>query len=334
MTGLGLAAAIFYGGWQGIHGNVTLGHFMGFMAAAMLAFQPLKSLATTQATLSEGLLAAARIFALIDHASHVTEKPGAKPLQITRGAISFRGVDFAYEDSGRILADFNLEIAPGQKVALVGLSGAGKSTVLDLILRFFDPVAGAILIDGQDLRDATLASVRGASALLTQDPVLFDDTIGANIAYGSETADADAIAHAADAAAAHDFIMRLPHGYDTQVGEAGPAFRRRAPAHRLCPRDAAQHADPAPRRADQRARRQSEAKVQAAMERLLSGRTVVMIAHRLSTVKKADMICFMEGGRIMERGTHDELVARRGKYARMFQTQLFGEEPKLAVAGG
>nr|MBA3518688.1 ABC transporter ATP-binding protein [Hyphomicrobiales bacterium] len=335
LTGLGIAAAVLYGGWQGVYGNVSLGHFMGFMAAALLAFQPLKNLATTQATLSEGLLAAARVFSLIDHASHVTERPGARPLDVPRGAVSFQNVAFGYESGSLILSDFSLEIAAGQKVALVGRSGAGKSTVLNLLLRFFDPVEGAILIDGQDIRAATLASVRGASALLTQDPVLFDDTVAANIAYGSQGAGEDAITAAAEAAAAHDFIMRLPEGYATRLGEAGGRLsggeRQRIAFARAMLRDTPILLLDEPTSALDA---ESEAKVQAAMERLLRGRTVVMIAHRLSTVRQADLICFMEGGRIVETGTHPELVARRGEYSRMFRTQLVAEEPKLAYAAG
>lgn len=335
MTGLGLAAVILYGGWQGVYGDVSLGHFMGFMTAAMLAFPALRSFATTQATLSEGILAAARVYALIDHTSHVTEARGAKPLRVVRGAISFREVAFSYEIGGPILADFDLEIAAGQKIALVGKSGAGKSTVLNLILRFFDPSGGAILIDGQDLREATLASVRGASALLTQDPVIFDDTVGANIAYGSEGAEHDAIVSAAMAAAAHDFIMRLPQGYDTQVGEGGGRLsggeRQRIAFARAMLRDTPILLLDEPTSALDA---ESEAQVQAAMERLLRGRTVVMIAHRLSTVKKADAICFMQDGRIVEIGTHDELVTRNGQYARMFQAQLTGQELKLAYSRG
>ena len=333
LTGIGLAAAILYGGWQGIYGGVSLGHFMGFMAAAMLALQPLKALAMTQATLSEGLLATARVFGIIDNAAFVAERRDARPLRVTDGAISFRDVSFGYEPGQPILTDFNLDIASGRKVALVGPSGAGKSTVLNLLLRFFDPAAGAILIDKQDIRGATLASVRGASALLTKDPVLFDDTIAANIAYGSEGASQEKIAAAAEAAAAHDFIMRLPEGYQTRVGEAGVrlsggerqriafarAMLRNTPILLLDEPTSALDAE-------------SEAKVQAAMDRLLRGRTVVMIAHRLSTVKKADLICFMEDGRIVESGSHEELLARRGKYARMFQSQFEGE-PKLAIVG-
>lgn len=335
VSGLGFAAAILYGGWQGIYGDVSLGQFMGFMTAALLAFQPIKSLASINATLVEGLLAGERVFALIDYASHVTEKRGAKPLRVSAGAITFRDVDFSYEGGGPVLAQFNLDIPAGQKLALVGPSGAGKSTVLNLILRFFDPTGGSILIDGQDLRDVTIASVRGVSALLTQDPVLFDDSIAANIAYGSEGASEEAIAAAAEAAAAHDFIMKLPAGYQTHVGETGNRFsggeRQRIAFARAMLRDTPIVLLDEPTSALDA---ESEAKVQAAMNKLLAGRTVVMIAHRLSTVQRADRICYMENGRIVEFGTHAELVARGGRYARMVRTQLLGEEPELAVAEG
>ncbi|MGQ7792295.1 ABC transporter ATP-binding protein [Faunimonas sp. B44] len=335
LSGIGFAAAILYGGWQGINGTVSLGHFMGFMTAAMLTYQPLKALASTQASLSEGVTAASRVFAIIDYASHVTEARNARTLRVTSGAIAFEHVHFGYDSGKPVLADFDLEIGAGQKVALVGPSGAGKSTVINLLLRFFDPSAGRILIDGQDIRGATLASLRSATALLTQEPILFDDTVAANIAYGSEGAPMEAILAAAEAAAAHDFIMRLPDGYDTRVGEAGGrlsggerqriafarAMLRAAPILLLDEPTSSLDAE-------------AEAKVQAAMDRLLSGRTVVMIAHRLSTVKKADMICFMDQGRIVELGTHAELLARNGAYSRMFGTQFATDGPALVALGG
>ncbi|MCT8267054.1 MULTISPECIES: ABC transporter ATP-binding protein [Afifella] len=334
LSGVGIAAAIFYGGWQGIYGNVSLGHFAGFLTAAMLTYPPMRTLAQTQAQLSEGVTAASRIFAVIDHSAIVAEKPGAKPLNVREARIRFEHVDFSYDNGTPVLRDFDLSIEPGQKVALVGPSGAGKSTVLNLALRFFDPSGGRILIDGQDVRDVTLPSVRGASALLTQDPVLFDETIRTNIAYGSEEASQEQIIEAAKAAAAHDFISRLPNGYETHVGEAGGRLsggeRQRVAFARAMLRDAPILLLDEPTSALDA---EAEAKVQTALDGLLKGRTVLMIAHRLSTVKRADLICVMVEGRIVERGSHHELIAKNGAYARMFHTQFVGEAPALAAAG-
>ncbi len=301
--GLGVAGALFYGGWEGIYGSVTLGHFMGFIAAGLMVVQPMKALATVQTTLIEGLIAAARVFAVIDYPSRVTEAPGAKALSLAGGAISFRNVDFGYETGRLALSDFNLEVPAGHKVALVGPSGAGKSTVLNLILRFYDPESGTVAIDGHDVRAVTIASVRSAMALLTQDPVLFDETIAANIRYGSEDASEEAMIAAAEAAAAHDFILKLPKGYETLVGETGNRLsggeRQRVAFARAMLRNSPIILLDEPTSALDA---ELEAKVQEAMLRLLAGRTVVMIAHRLATVQRADKICYMENGRVLEFG--------------------------------
>lgn len=316
--GVGIALAIFYGGWQGIAGTVTLGHFMGFMTAAMLLYQPVKALASLHNQLIEGSVAAGRVFAILDQDQRVAEAPGARPLVVSGGAIRFEGVTFGYEPGQPVLRNFDLDIPAGTKVALVGSSGAGKSTVINLILRFFDPQEGRVLIDGQDVRQATIPSVRLASALLTQDPVLFDDTILANIRYGSEDASDEAVFAAARAAAAHDFIVDLPKGYETRVGEAGQllsggqkqriafarAMLRPAPILLLDEPTSALDGD-------------AEARIQTALETLIEDRTVVIIAHRLSTIRKADLICVLDGGGIAELGSHDELMARGGLYARM-----------------
>ncbi len=322
VAGLGFAAAVFYAGWQSIYADVTLGDFMGFITAAMLMYQPLRSLFNVQAQMTEGVTAANRIFAIIDHDRKVTEPEDAPPLAVPDGRITFSNVEFAYEADTPILSGFDLEIAPGEKIALVGPSGSGKSTVLNLVLRFFDPQVGQVKIDGQDISQVSLASLRSQIALLTQEPVLFDDTIANNIAYGSEGADMDRIVDAAKAAAAHDFISELSKGYDTRVGEDGSrmsggekqriafarAMLRGAPILLLDEPTSALDAE-------------SEAKIQRAMESLLEGRTVIMIAHRLSTVQKADRICVMGGGRIEQQGSHDELVRQPGTYARMVQAQ-------------
>lgn len=323
LSGIGFAAAIFYGGWQGIHGGLTLGDFMGFMTAAMLVYQPFKSLAALHNTLMEGVIAANRVHGILDRESKVLQIAGAPPLDARSGALTFDSVTFAYEPGKPVLTDFSLEIPAGARVALVGPSGAGKSTVLNLVPRFFDPDEGRVLIDGQNIRERQLSSVRRASALLTQDPVIFDDTVAGNIRYGSaQASDAD-IAAAAEAAAATDFIADLPEGYETPAGESGNRLsggqKQRIAFARAILKDAPIILLDEPTSALDAA---AEARVQAAMDTLLQGRTVLMIAHRLSTVKKADMICVMDGGRVVETGTHDALLAANGLYARLHAAQF------------
>jgi ATP-binding cassette, subfamily B, bacterial MsbA len=323
LTGLGFALAIYFAGTKGVRGDLTLGHFMGFMTAALLIYAPLKSLATLQTQLQEGVAAASRVFGIIDREVYLKEAPEAKPLELKRGEIELRNVSFAYERANGVLKGVSLTVPPGRTVALVGPSGAGKSTIVNLSLRFFDPNSGEILIDGQDIKRVTIASLRDAIALVTQDPVLFDDTIRANIAYGAKPMDEARVIGAAKAAAAHDFINSLPKGYDTRVGEAGGLLsggeRQRIAIARALYKDAPiLLLDEPTSSLDSEA----EAKVQAALEELMRGRTVLMIAHRLSTVKKADLICVIDEGRIVETGRHDELVAKGGLYTRLHRTQF------------
>jgi subfamily B ATP-binding cassette protein MsbA len=328
LTGFGFALAIYFAGTKGVRGDLTLGHFMGFMTAALLIYAPLKSAATLQTQLQEGIAASSRVFGVIDREIALVELPDAKPLELERGEIEFRNVSYAYEPENSVLKGVSLTVPPGRTVALVGPSGSGKSTLVNLSLRFFDPDRGKILIDGQDIKHVTIDSLRDAIALVTQDPVLFDDTIRANIAYGAKPLDEDQVIHAAKAAAAHDFIMSLPKGYDTRVGEAGGLLsggeRQRIAFARAIYKDAPiLLLDEPTSSLDSEA----EAKVQTALEELMRGRTVLMIAHRLSTVKKADLICVLDQGRIVETGRHDELVAKGGLYTRLHRTQ-FG------IAGG
>jgi len=328
LTGLGFALAIYFAGTKGVRGDLTLGQFMGFMTAALLIYAPLKSVATLQTQLQEGIAAASRVFGIIDLNISLREAPDAKPLKLERGEIEFRNVTFAYDPENSVLRGVTLTVPPGRTVALVGPSGSGKSTLVNLTLRFFDPDRGMVLIDGQDIKHVTVESLRDAIALVTQDPVLFDDTIGANIAYGAKPPEESGVIQAAKAAAAHDFIMALPKGYNTRVGEAGGLLsggeRQRIAIARALYKDAPiLLLDEPTSSLDSEA----EAKVQAALEELMRGRTVLMIAHRLSTVKKADLICVLDQGRIVESGRHDELVAKGGLYTRLHRTQ-FG------IAGG
>ena len=280
-----------------------------------------------QTQLQEGVAAASRVFGIVD-LEVTSEVADAKPLELERGEIEFRNVSYAYEPENSVLKGVSLTVPQGRTVALVGPSGSGKSTLVNLTLRFFDPQRGKVMIDGQDIKHVTVDSLRDVIALVTQDPVLFDDTIRANIAYGAKPIDESQVIEAAKAAAAHDFIMGLPRGYDTRVGEAGGLLsggeRQRIAIARAIYKDAPiLLLDEPTSSLDSEA----EAKVQAALEGLMRGRTVLMIAHRLSTVKKADLICVLDQGRIIESGKHDELVAKGGLYTRLHRTQ-FG------IAGG
>ncbi len=326
LVGCGFALAVYVVGQKGLTGAVSLGHFMGFMTSALLLYQPLKSVATLQTAIQEGVAAASRVFGIIDQERDLKEIPNAPPLALDAGAIKFENVSFAYEADKPVLHDVSLTVPAGKTVALVGTSGAGKSTLINLALRFYDPQEGRVTIDGQDISEVTIASLRDSVALVTQEPVLFDDTISANIAYGSDVSTDAAVVSAAEAAAADAFISRLPNGYDTKAGEAGNILsggeKQRIAIARALFKDAPILLLDEPTSSLDS---QAEAQVQNALEKLMRGRTVLVIAHRLSTVKQADIICVIDKGRIVERGRHDELVAAGGLYAELYQTQLGGD---------
>jgi ATP-binding cassette, subfamily B, bacterial MsbA len=326
LGGLAIAGVLLYGGRQVISSVNTPGAFFSFIAAVFLVYEPLKRLTQSIATLQEGFAAAERIRAVIDKPPTVVDMPGAPALKIGRGAVTLNDVTFTYGGESLAIDRLNLEIPAGGTVALVGPSGAGKSTIFNLILRFFDPDAGRVAIDGQDLRQITMASLRGAIALVSQDSLLFDDTIKDNILYGRMGASDADIERAAVAAHAHDFIRQLPHGYDTPVGPRGVRLsggqRQRILIARAMLRDAPiLLLDEATSSLDN----ESERIVKEAIQRLKRGRTTVVIAHRLSTVVAADCIYVMEHGRVVEQGRHNELMSRDGVYARLYAQQFVDE---------
>ena len=333
LSGIGVAAVIYFGGRSVQTGFLTIGDLGGFLSAMLLAYEPLKKLANTQTLMHEGVAAAARIFPILDIEPSITAPEDAKPLDIKDGAIRFENVHFHYGDGTPALNGVDIEVPKGHTVALVGPSGAGKSTILNLVPRFYDPTSGRVLIDGQDVRDVTLSSLRAASSLVTQEPFLFDDTIRANIAYGSPGATDAEIEEAARNAAAHEFIAALPKGYNTIVGEAGFKLsggqrQRIAIARAMLKNAAILLLDEATSALDTA----SEIQVQNALSRLMEGRTTLVIAHRLSTIKHANTICVIDEGRVVERGSHAELVARGGLYAELSRSQ-FIEEPDAAPEG-
>ena len=323
------AGVIAYAGWRSQTGGMNVGAFVAFIGALGLASQSLRQLANLQTVMAEGFSAARRLFASLDVEPEVREQPGAKPLQIREATIRFENVGFSYSAEHRpALQGVDFEVHRGETVALVGPSGGGKTTILNLIPRFYDATSGRVTIDGADVRDVTLASLRDHVALVTQEPFLFDDTIRANIAYARPDAPDEQIIEAAKAAAAHEFIGALPEGYDTLVGEAGArlsggqrqriaiarAFLKNAPILLL---------DEATSALDT----ESEAQVQAALSRLMAGRATILIAHRLSTVRGADRIYVIEKGKVVETGDHASLLKKRGLYARLAQSQDLDTEP-------
>ena len=316
-----IAAILAYAGWRASTGHMTVGAFVTFLVALINAGQSVKQLSSVQTTLSEAAAAARRLLAALDVPTEVADAPGAKPLIAGPATIALDDVGFAY-GADPVLQGVSLTAKRGETIALVGPSGGGKTTILNLIPRFYDATGGRVTIDGQDVRDVTMASLRDRIALVTQEPFLFDDTLYANIAYSKPGATQAEVEAAAKAAAAHEFLTALPDGYQTRAGEAGARLsggqRQRIAIARAFLKDAPiLLLDEATSALDT----QSEAQVQAALDRLMSGRTTIVIAHRLSTIRGADRIYVLDGGRIVEMGSHASLVRKRGLYARLAASQ-------------
>jgi subfamily B ATP-binding cassette protein MsbA len=323
LGGLAVTIVIIYGGWRVISGATTAGAFFSFITALLSAYRPMKALANANAAVNEGLAGAERLFAVLDTNPVIVDAPNVAPLHVTAGAVQFDNVGFSYDADVPVLNGLTLAAEAGKTTALVGPSGGGKSTILNLIPRFYDVGAGAVRIDGQDVRDVGLASLRDAIAFVSQEAVLFDDTIAANIRLGAPKADDAAVEAAAKAAGAHEFITAFPDGYRTLVGERGQSLsggqrQRIAIARALLKNAPILLLDEATSALDNETERQ----VQAALERLKQGRTTIVIAHRLSTVAGADRICVIDRGTVVETGTHAALIAGNGLYARL-QTLQF-----------
>lgn len=329
---IAIALLLLLGRQKIVHGEFTLGAFAAFIAAVFSLYNPVRKFALFNNNLQQALGASSEIFKFMDSQDQIHEKPGAKPLPPFSHSIQFEQVGFSYdvnnEEARDILRNINLEVRAGEVLAVVGSSGAGKTTLVHLIPRFFDVSSGRILIDGRDIRETTLASLRSQIGVVSQDTVLFNDTVRNNIAYGQPDVPQKMVEAAARAALAHDFILGLPAGYDSVIGERGVRLsggerQRLAIARALLKNAPILILDEATSALDS----ESESLVQSALHNLMTGRTVVVIAHRLSTVRRADRIVVLENGTIADIGSHEDLMKKLGTYRRLYDLQFVDMEP-------
>jgi len=333
LSTLSVAALLAYGGWQITIGEMQPGTLIAFLAYVQIFHQPMTELVRVNYVIQSGLAAADRIFQFMDLPRHIVDRPSAVDLVQPRGRVEFRNVDFSYDGVTPVLQDVSVTAEPGQTVALVGATGSGKTTMVNLIARFYDPTSGQILVDGDDLRDLRMESLRSRLAFVPQETFLFNDSVAANLRFAKPDATDEEIIEAAKAARAHEFVSRLPRGYETQIGESGGRLsggeRQRLAVARAILKDApivildeaTAYADP-----------ENEVALQGALDRLMEGRTVIVIAHRLSTVAGADQTLVFEAGRIAERGRHADLIRQEAVYASMWEA--FTEASSIALTGG
>ncbi|MDI6776694.1 MAG: lipid A export permease/ATP-binding protein MsbA [Syntrophales bacterium] len=322
LGGVGIAAIIFYGGYQVISGNSTPGTFFSFLSALIMLYEPIKRLTNVNNTIQQGIAGAQRVFSIIDTTPEIRNKADASPLPNVSRHIIIEDVTFCYEETP-VLKNINLTINAGEVIAFVGMSGGGKTTLVNLVPRFYDVTTGRIMIDGHDIRDVTIESLRGQIGIVTQQTILFNDTVRNNIAYGDLEKTEEDIIRAAKAANAHDFIINLPQGYDTVIGEQGVKLsggeRQRISIARALLKDAPiLILDEATSSLDTEA----EIEVQEALDTLMKGRTTLIIAHRLSTIRHADRIIVITNGEIVEEGTHESLLEKKGEYFKFYNMQF------------
>ena len=323
LAGFGIAGAMYYAGIRGLQGELPINEFISFLGAMMLAFQPLRSLSQINTIMQEGFSAATRVFELLDSPTDIIENEGSNKLIVNEGKVKFNEVSLSYKGSNEILKKITLSLPSNSITALVGPSGSGKTSILNLIPRFFDPQSGEVSIDDQNIKKVSLSSLRSCIALVSQEPILFDLSIKENIAFGRQNANYEEIISAAKSASAHDFIIKLPQGYDTMVGEKGFSLsggqKQRISIARAFLKDAPiLLLDEATSSLDS----ESEFAVQKAINTLMKDRTTLVIAHRLSTIENADKIIVLSDGNIEETGTHLDLIENAGLYKKLYERQF------------